>query len=68
MYQLNVQSMEPIVQSTQDKPAKQYTYSEVFNSIQGEGYYTGKWTLWVRFFLCNLVNFSQEQKVNELFL
>ena len=54
MYQLNVQSMEPIVQSTQDKPAKQYTYSEVFNSIQGEGYYTGKWTLWVRFFLCNL--------------
>jgi len=46
--------MEPIVQSTQDKPARQYTYSEVFNSIQGEGYYTGTWTLWVRFFLCNL--------------
>ena len=46
--------MEPTVQSTQDKPAKQYTYSEVFNSIQGEGYYTGTWTLWVRFFLCNL--------------
>ena len=54
MYQLSVQSMEPIVQSTPDKPAKQYTYSEVFNSIQGEGYYTGTWTLWVRFFLCNL--------------
>ena len=34
--------------------AKKYYYSEVFNSIQGEGLYTGQWTLWLRFFLCNL--------------
>ena len=54
MKALSAQNMELIVQSTEDKPAKQYTYSEVFNSIQGEGYYTGTWTLWVRFFLCNL--------------
>ena len=33
---------------------KKYIYSEVFNSIQGEGLYTGSWTLWVRFFMCNL--------------
>lgn len=33
---------------------KKYYYSEVFNSIQGEGMYTGQWTLWLRFFLCNL--------------
>lgn len=31
-----------------------YYYSEVFNSIQGEGTYTGVHTLWLRFFLCNL--------------
>ena len=31
-----------------------YYYSEVFNSIQGEGLYTGVHTLWLRFFLCNL--------------
>lgn len=31
-----------------------YYYSETFNSIQGEGLYTGQWTLWLRFFLCNL--------------
>ena len=33
---------------------KKYYYSETFNSIQGEGLYTGQWTLWLRFFLCNL--------------
>lgn len=33
---------------------KKYYYSEVFNSIQGEGLYTGVHTLWLRFFLCNL--------------
>lgn len=33
---------------------KKYYYSEAFNSIQGEGLYTGQWTLWLRFFLCNL--------------
>lgn len=38
---------------SQAKEAKYY-YSEVFNSIQGEGMYTGIHTLWLRFFLCNL--------------
>ncbi len=33
---------------------KEYLYSEIFNSIQGEGTYTGQHTLWIRFFLCNL--------------
>ena len=33
---------------------RKYYYSEVFDSIQGEGMYTGQWTLWLRFFLCNL--------------
>jgi len=33
---------------------RKYTYSEIFNSIQGEGYYTGSHTLWIRFFGCNL--------------
>ena len=33
---------------------RKYYYSEVFNSIQGEGKYTGQHTLWLRFFLCNL--------------
>lgn len=33
---------------------KQYAYSEVFNSIQGEGHYTGVPTAWIRFHLCNL--------------
>ena len=46
--------MEQIVQSTQAKPAKEYLYSEIFHSIQGEGQYTGVPTAWIRFFLCNL--------------
>ena len=33
---------------------KEYTYSEIFNSVQGEGHYTGVPTAWLRFFLCNL--------------
>ena len=33
---------------------KKYLYSEVFHSIQGEGHYTGRPTVWLRFFLCNL--------------
>lgn len=33
---------------------KKYYYSEIFDSIQGEGTYTGVKTLWLRFFLCNL--------------
>jgi 6-pyruvoyltetrahydropterin 2'-reductase len=31
-----------------------YKYSETFFSPQGEGNYTGRSTLWIRFFLCNL--------------
>lgn len=33
---------------------KQYAFSEIFTSIQGEGEYTGVPTAWLRFFLCNL--------------
>ena len=35
-------------------PSKEYYYSEIFDSIQGEGHYTGVPTAWLRFFLCNL--------------
>ena len=31
-----------------------YAYSEIFDSIQGEGEYTGYPTAWLRFYLCNL--------------
>lgn len=31
-----------------------YLYSEIFFSPQGEGQFTGKPTVWVRFFYCNL--------------
>tara|TARA_S200002703_G_scaffold115052_1_gene100607 strand:+ start:1343 stop:2290 length:948 start_codon:yes stop_codon:yes gene_type:complete len=34
--------------------AKEYVYSEIFNSVQGEGQYTGIPTAWIRFYLCNL--------------
>jgi|TARA_R110000868_G_scaffold283752_1_gene544176 7-carboxy-7-deazaguanine synthase len=34
--------------------AKEYSYSEIFYSMQGEGVYTGEPTAWLRFFLCNL--------------
>lgn len=33
---------------------RKYTYSEIFDSIQGEGVFTGQWTVWLRFFSCNL--------------
>lgn len=33
---------------------KKIKYSEIFNSIQGEGHYTGKPTVWLRYFMCNL--------------
>ena len=33
---------------------KEHLYSEIFHSIQGEGYYTGFPTLWLRLWACNL--------------
>lgn len=33
---------------------KKFLYSEMFSSIQGEGYYTGVPSVWLRYFLCNL--------------
>lgn len=33
---------------------KTFKYSEIFHSFQGEGFYTGRATAWIRFFLCNL--------------
>lgn len=45
---------------------KQYMYSEIFHSFQGEGHYTGAPTLWLRFFLCNLQcdGFGQKDPTN----
>lgn len=41
-------------------------YSEIFNSIQGEGHYTGIPTVWLRYFLCNLQcnGFGQDEPTN----
>ncbi len=46
--------------------AREYTYSEIFHSIQGEGHYTGVPTAWIRFFLCNLQcnGFGQDDPTN----
>lgn len=46
---------------------KQHTYSEIFYSIQGEGYYTGVPTAWLRFFMCNLQcnGFGQKDPTDE---
>ena len=46
--------------------SKEYYYSEIFDSIQGEGQYTGVPTAWLRFFLCNLQcnGFGQEDPTN----
>jgi|TARA_R110000764_G_scaffold200067_3_gene285437 6-pyruvoyltetrahydropterin 2'-reductase len=43
-----------------------YNYSEIFDSIQGEGHYTGRPTAWMRFFLCNLQcnGFGQDDPTN----
>ena len=43
-------------------PNNTYAYSEIFDSIQGEGEYTGYPTAWLRFYLCNLQcnGFSQD--------
>lgn len=47
---------------------KEYLYSEIFKSIQGEGTYTGVHTLWLRFFMCNLQcnGFGQQDPKNHL--
>ena len=49
-------------------PDKEYLYSEIFKSIQGEGTYTGVHTLWLRFFMCNLQcnGFGQKDPKNPL--
>jgi 7-carboxy-7-deazaguanine synthase len=46
----------------------EYLYSEIFNSVQGEGHYTGVPTAWVRFFLCNLQcnGFGQDDPTDPL--
>lgn len=45
---------------------KEHKYSEIFTSFQGEGAYTGKASLWVRWFLCNLNcnGFGQDDPTN----
>lgn len=46
--------------------SKEYAYSEIFYSMQGEGHYTGEPTAWLRFFLCNLQcdGFGQKDPTN----
>jgi 6-pyruvoyltetrahydropterin 2'-reductase len=43
-----------------------HKYTELFRSFQGEGTHTGKNTLWLRWFLCNLEcrGFGQEDPTN----
>lgn len=43
-----------------------YKYTELFRSFQGEGHHTGKNTLWLRWFLCNLQcnGFGQKDPTN----
>lgn len=45
---------------------KKYAYSESFYSVQGEGYYTGVPSAWLRFYLCNLQcnGFGQDDPTN----
>jgi len=45
---------------------KGYAFSETFYSVQGEGFYTGVPSVWLRFFLCNLQcdGFGQEDPTN----
>ena len=44
-----------------------HKYSEIFTSIQGEGHYTGRPTVWLRWFLCNLQcnGFGQQKPEDE---
>ena len=46
---------------------KQYTYSEIFHSAQGEGLYTGTPGPWLRYFMCNLQcnGFGQDDPTDE---
>lgn len=46
--------------------SKPTRYSEIFNSVQGEGHYTGVPTVWLRYFLCNLQcnGFGQDEPTN----
>lgn len=46
--------------------SKPTRYSEIFNSVQGEGHYTGVPTIWLRYFLCNLQcnGFGQDEPTN----
>lgn len=39
-----------------------FGYSEIFHSFQGEGFYTGRSTSWIRFFACNLQCSGMGQK------
>ena len=45
---------------------KQFIYSEIFHSAQGEGLYTGTPGPWLRYFMCNLQcnGFGQEDPTN----
>ena len=47
--------------------SKEYAYSEIFYSPQGEGHYTGFPTVWLRTFLCNLQcdGFGQDDPTDE---
>lgn len=44
-----------------------YAFSEIFHSIQGEGFYCGVPTAWLRFYLCNLQcnGFGQKDPTDE---
>ena len=46
---------------------KQYLYSEIFHSAQGEGLYTGTPGPWLRYFMCNLQcnGFGQKDPTDE---
>ena len=46
--------------------SKEYAFSETFYSVQGEGFYTGVPSVWLRFFLCNLQcdGFGQDDPTN----